>query len=71
MCPRNYVINHPAIPLLFDYTQNGCSVDCRKYCTLEKIIIVLEWCTHVSAKEPEATHQLHEETLEKWKIDMH
>ena len=67
MCPRNYALNHPSTPLLFGHTQNGCSVDCREDWTLEKIILMLERGPHVSDKYPKSTHQLHEETLEKYK----
>ena len=67
MCPRNYALNHPSTTLLFCHTQNGCSVDCREDWTLEKIILMLERGPHVSDKYPKATHQLHEETLEKYK----
>ena len=63
MWPRNYAFDHPTTPLLFDYAQKGGQVDCGKYWTLEQIILVLEQGTHVSAKEPEATRQLHKENL--------
>ena len=65
MCPRNYSLDHPAITLLFDYAQHGCPVDYGKYFTLKKIILVLKLGPHVSAKDPEATRQIHEEMLEK------
>ena len=55
MWPRNYALDHPAIPLLFEYTQHGCPVDCGKDCTLEKIILVLKQGPHVPSKESEAT----------------
>ena len=63
--PRNCVLNHPTIPLLFYYAQNWCPVDWDEYWTLDQIIIMLKRGPHVSAKYPEATRQLHEETLQK------
>ena len=63
MWTRKYVLNQPTTPLLFDYVQNGCPVDCSGDWTLEKIFLMLERGPHVSAKEPEDTLQLHEETL--------
>ena len=67
MWPRNYAFEHPVIPLIFDYAQHECPVDCGKYWTLEQIILMLKQGPHVSSKELEATLQLHEETLEKCK----
>ena len=67
ICTRHYVLDHPQTRLLFHYSQHGCPVDCGKYWTLDQIILMLERGPHVSAKETEATRQLHEETLEKCK----
>ena len=58
MWPRNYALDHPVIPLIIDYAQNGCSVDCDKYWTFNQIILMLERVPHLSAKDPEATRQI-------------
>ena len=43
----------------------------EKIAPLKIIILVLRRGPYVSSKDSEATHQLHEETVERWKIDMH
>ena len=67
MWPRNYALNHPVVPLIFNYAQHWCPVDCFEDWTLEQIIFMLKLYPHVSAKLSEATQQLREKTLEKCK----
>ena len=50
MHPRAYSLDHPAIPLLCNYAQHGCPVDCSKYWTLEQIILMFKQGPHVSSK---------------------
>ena len=50
MFHRTYALDHPITPLLFDYAQHGCPVDCGRDWTMEQIILMLKRGPHVSDK---------------------
>ena len=60
-----FVGSHAAIPLLQQYTMNGCPVGCVPDWTREKIKLLLQRGLHQSARLPPAVKQLQEETKKK------
>ena len=67
MHPRPEAFQHPAAPLLQQYADHGCPVDCGPNWTTEKILLLLQRGPHPSANEPDAIDQLREETKDKVK----
>ena len=62
-----FALDHPAIPLLRDYADNGCPADCGPAWTREHVITVLKRGPHISAKKTEAVKALRSETADKVK----
>ena len=60
-----FVGSHAAIPLLQQYTMNGCPVGCVPDWTREKNKLLLQRGLHQSARLPPAVKQLQEETKKK------
>jgi hypothetical protein len=65
MEPRTYSSFHKATPLLSDYANNGCPVNCGPDWTLETILKLLRRGPHRSSKRRDAVRQLRTETKEK------
>ena len=66
MCPQHpYAGAHDAIPILHNYAENGCPVDCGDNWSLEHIMLMLRRGPHRSALLKTAIRQLRHETLEK------
>ena len=65
MFPRTFATQHPAAPLLQDYADNGCPVDCGPDWSLQKILDLMQRGPHTSAKAKRAITQLREETKGK------
>ena len=66
MCPQHpYAGAHDAIPILHNYAENGCPVDCGDNWSLEHIMLMLRRGPHRSALSKTAIRQLRHETLEK------
>ena len=65
MNPRTYSLKHPAAPLLKQYADNGCPVNCGPDWSKEKIILLLQKGPHVSANSQAAIKQLRVETKQK------
>jgi len=58
MRPDPSIQHHPAYPLLFEYTTEGCPVDCGGPWTQEHLEAAIARGPHISAKEPEAAAAL-------------
>ena len=54
MWPTGPALSHPATPLLKEYAQHGCPVDCGPDWTREQIEQALTYGAHPSAKNKEA-----------------
>ena len=54
MWPTGPALDHPAAPLLDDYSKHGCPVDCGPDWTIEQLMAALAYGAHPSAKFPEA-----------------
>ena len=67
MQPKGYALTHPATPLLQNYADTGCPVDCGPNWSRKKIELLLEKGPHSSALLQAATKQLRNETKEKIK----
>lgn len=67
MWPRGIAKQHPAAPLLEEYSSNCCPVDIGEAWSIEHIINALKRGPHRSAKAPIPAKVLREETLEKVK----
>lgn len=65
MHPQSYAAFHEATPLLYDYAQNGCPVDCGPDWTVDAILKLLQQGLHCSSKKQDAVRQLRKETKEK------
>lgn len=65
MRPRGRALEHPAAPLLLQYAQQGCPVDCGPNWTPEQIQIAVERGPHPSARHDEAAKELWKEAHEK------
>jgi hypothetical protein len=65
MNPNKYALKHPAAPLLKEYADDGCPVNCGPDWSKDKIETLLEKGPHSSAKSKEAIKQLRQETLLK------
>ena len=66
MWPRGALANsHPAAAMLNSYSSKGCPVDTGKNWEPEMILKALRRGPHISAKNPEASKYLMEETKEK------
>jgi hypothetical protein len=62
-----HALDHPATPLLSDYADNGCPVECGTPWSNEHILLLLKRGPHQSALIPAAIEQLQNETEEKCK----
>ena len=68
MWPRGDIANlHPAANMLHSFSTKGCPVDAGENWTEQMIITALKRGPHVSAKDPDATTYLYNETIEKLK----
>ena len=65
MWPRGIANLHPAAPLLHQYSNKGCPVDCGNNWTHEQIIAALQRGPHISAHHPIARKCLIDEAHEK------
>lgn len=65
MRPRTFALGHAAAPLLNEYADTGCPVDCGPDWTVQQITLLLERGAHISAKKKDAIAQLQLETAEK------
>ena len=65
MWPRGIANLHPAAPLLHQYSNYGCPVDCGANWTNEQIIAAIQRGPHISAHNPVARKCLIEEAKEK------
>ena len=65
MQPRTHSIHHPAAPLLQQYCDKGCPVDCGPDWSSDQIIQMLQRGPHRSATSNQAINQLISETEEK------
>lgn len=54
MWPTGPALDHPAAPLLENYSKNGCPVDCGLDSTVDQILAALAYGAHPSAKIPGA-----------------
>ena len=54
MRPTGPALNHPAAPLLENYSKNGCPVDCSPDLKVDQILAALAYGAHPSAKIPGA-----------------
>ena len=62
-----YAQDHPAIPLLQAYADEGCPVDCGPDWSVEQVKLLLQRGPHQSAKGKAAIKQLRDETMDKIK----
>ena len=62
---KPYGQEHPAIPLLHEYADSGCPVDCGPDWSKEQIELLLRRGPHTSATKPKAAAELRKETKEK------
>lgn len=67
MWPRTYALEHEAVELLEDWSQNGCPVDCGVDWDMEWIEEAIRRGPHISAKAPEAIECIRAENLQKVK----
>lgn len=67
MKPRTYALQHPAAPMLDQWAEEGCPVDCGDDWTLDMIETAIRRGAHISAKAPEAIKCIRVEQLEKIK----
>eukprot|EP00957_Ditylum_brightwellii_P019461 1468421-Ditylum_brightwellii.AAC.1 len=67
MWPRTYAMNHLAAPLLYNYAEKGCSVDCGPDWSHHHILTALKHRPHKSARTLATCKTLHTETKEKMK----
>ena len=65
MCPQGLALHHPAAGTLLKYATQGCPVNAGRPWTREEMEAAIQRGPHVSAMEPEAMQQLHEEVREK------
>jgi hypothetical protein len=65
MYPRTFLSFHNATPLLLQYAQNGCPVDCGPDWDKNKILLLMKRGPYKSSTKKEAVQQLQSETLEK------
>ena len=65
MYPSSLAANHATTPLLKEWAQKGCPVDCGTDWSRSQIIAALQRGPHISAKHPDAIASLHTETEEK------
>jgi hypothetical protein len=68
MCPRNLALHHPAAEKLLEYARGGCPCNTGQPWTKEMIHAAVERGPHVSALEPDAADQLHEELAQKERV---
>ena len=62
MWPTELAFQHPAAPLLEQYSQRGCPVDVGKDWSKERIEAAIKRGAHISTKNPEARQALLDET---------
>ena len=67
MWPRGDALLHSAAPMLLEYAQSGCPVDCGRQWSKDELQAAVEKGPHISALLPDAAAQLRSETLEKVK----
>lgn len=67
MNPSSYALQHPAAPILKDWADNGCPVDCGEDWSMDMIECAIKRGAHISAKHPEAITCIRAEQLEKVK----
>ncbi len=67
MWPRGVANEHPAAPLLHDYSIKGCPVDCGRPWSKDEILAAIRRGAHETACEPEARAYLLAQTQEKVK----
>ena len=65
MNPNGPYAEHPAIPLLRTYADDGCPADCGPRWSKDQIIRALRRGPHISAKAPDAIRYLRKQTMEK------
>ena len=65
MYPNSLAANHPTTPMLKEWAQKGCPVDCGENWDREQIVAALRRGPHISAKHPDDIASLHAETEEK------
>ena len=67
MWPRTHSANHPAADMLTKWATDGCPTDCGPDWSEDQVIAALKRGAHPSARIPEATAYLYNETTEKVK----
>ena len=65
MYPNCTAAHHATTPMLKEWAQHGCPVDCGKDWDRDQIVAALRRGPHISAKHPNAISSLHTETEEK------
>ena len=65
MCPSGLASHHPAAELLMEYATLGCPTDTGKQWTPSQMQAAIDRGPHISALDPNAITQLHEEVQQK------
>jgi len=65
MQPNPCIRHHPAYETLFEYTTEGCPVDCGESWLQEQLEAAIHRGNHMSVQKLQAAKCLHEEALEK------
>ena len=65
MYPTGPALNHPAAPVLLQYAEDGCPVECGEDWTLERLDAAVACAAHPTAEDPVAAKALNTEVMEK------
>jgi hypothetical protein len=65
MWPTSHALHHPAAPLLHEYAEKGCPVDCGPDWTRDQLLAALDYGAHPTADDPIAADCLEKETKDK------